>query len=79
MLTMEELTLIRIYKDLTQSRQTIIEVLRSILPHFSEDELEMQAMTQSVLRKLMAMNDQAFDAMDFSETLSQKDDEAAEA
>lgn len=79
MLTIEEQTIVRMYRDMTPTRQAIIAALKKILPHFTEEESEMLAMTQSALRKLMAMNDQAFSGLDFSETLDLNDDVVSEA
>ena len=73
MLNIEELAIIRMYKGEPQGRRAIIDVLKTVLPHFSEGEEDMRNLTQSTLRKLTAMTDQSFDAIDFSETITHED------
>ena len=50
-----------------------MDALKTVMPFFSEAEGEMKAMTQSTLRKLTAMTDQGFAALDFSETIMASD------
>ncbi len=73
MLNMEELAIIHMYQEQSMGRRTIIDSIKAVLPCFTEQEAEMKAMTLSALRKLTAMTDQTFAALDFSEALSAED------
>ncbi len=73
MLNMDELAIIRMYREQTAGRRPIMDMLKTVLPHFTEEEEEMKALTHSALRKLTAMTDQAFDGLDFSEVVTKED------
>ena len=73
MLNMEELAIIRMYQEQSMGRQAIMDTLKTVIPFFSAEEEVMKSMTQSALRKLTAMTDQSFAALDFSETVTAAD------
>lgn len=73
MLNMEELAIIRMYQEQAMGRQAIMDTLRTVIPFFSEEEDVMRAMAQSTLRKLTAMTDLSFTALDLSEAVATED------
>lgn len=73
MLNMEELAIIRMYQEQSMGRQAIMETLKTVIPFFSEDEDVMRAMAQNTLRKLTAMSDLSFAALDLSEAVAVED------
>ena len=73
MLNIEELAIIRMYQEQSMGRQAIMDTLKTVIPFFSAEEEVMKSMTQSALRKLTAMTDQSFAALDFSETVTAAD------
>ena len=73
MLNIEELAIIRMYREQSMGRQAIMDALKTVMPFFSDGEDDMKGMAQSTLRKLTAMTDVSFEALDISETLSAED------
>lgn len=73
MLNIEELAIIRMYREQSMGRQAIMDALKTVMPFFSDGEDVMKGMAQSTLRKLTAMTDVSFEALDISETLSAED------
>lgn len=66
MLTIEEITLIAMYKSPElSSRKQILKNLEDVIPHFTTEEQEMKELTQSVIRKLTAMTDKYFEKINF--------------
>jgi len=73
MLNMEELAIIRMYQEQSMGRQAIMDTLKTVMPFFSEEEDVMKSMALSTLRKLTAMTDVSFAALDFSEMVTAAD------
>ena len=71
MFTVEEITLMKIYTGFTPNRQTLIRKLKSVIPHFTDEEQEMKDLTGGVIRKLTAMNDNSYANINFSLALDE--------
>lgn len=71
MFTIEEITLMKMYSGFTPSRNQILKNLEKILPLFTESEDSMKELTQGCIRKLTAMNDIAFDKVNFKLALEE--------
>jgi hypothetical protein len=69
MFSNEELTIIKMYRDTTSNKQGLLEALKIVLPHFTEDEYEMKEITLSVIRKVTALTDSALEALDLSNAI----------
>lgn len=66
MFTIEEISLMKIYSNLEPNRNELISSLKNVMPHFTAEEQEMKDLTGGVIRKLTAMNDNAFLGINFS-------------
>ncbi len=60
--THDELNLMAIYN--TGTRRGLMAELEAMRVHLDEDETELQALTDSVLRKLTDLSDEAFTELD---------------
>lgn len=72
MFTVEEITLMKMYSGFTPDRQSIINKLKAVVPHFADNEQEIKELTSGVIRKLTAMNDKSFESLDFSIALDEE-------
>ena len=72
MFTVEEITLMKIYTGFTPNRQSLISNLKSVIPHFTDEEQEIKDLTNDVIRKLTAMNGKSFVNIDFSLALDEE-------
>ena len=72
MFTVEEISLLKMYTGFTPNRQVLINNLKTVMPHFIEEEQEMKDLTSGVIRKLTAMNDIAFSSINFSIALDEE-------
>lgn len=62
----------KMYSELTPDRQIIINKLKAIIPHFTDNEQEIKDLTSGVIRKLTAINDKSFENIDFSIALDEE-------
>ncbi|MEG0570376.1 MAG: transposon-transfer assisting family protein [Oscillospiraceae bacterium] len=73
MFTIEEITLMKMYSGFRPERKQILQNLEKVLPHFTEVETEMKELTDGVVRKLTAMNDRAFEELNFNLALDEEE------
>lgn len=66
MLTIDELSIIKMYVGFNQDRDVIVSVLNDILPLIEEPEIK--ETVESTIRKANAMTKEAFAAIDLSDT-----------
>lgn len=71
MFTVEEISLIKMYSSLKPNRESLISSLKNVMPHFTDQEQEMKELTGGVIRKLAAMNDNAFLGINFDLALNE--------
>ncbi len=75
MLSVEEITLIKMYSGLNQDRRTLIESLESVIPHFTEQEEEMRDLSNDVIKKLTFMSDVDFATLNLDTALDTESEE----
>lgn len=75
--TQDELTLMSIYND-TGTRQGLIASLTAMRGELAEDETELRDMTDSAIRKLGAISDQEYEALDLYPDFGETEDDNAE-
>lgn len=68
MLTIEEITILKIYADINPNRKNILEAIHTALPYV-KDPYIVESMN-SIIRKICAMSDDAFKNIDFSLALN---------
>lgn len=67
MLTMDEITIIKMYADLNPDRNAILSALKESLPHIENKEI--LETVKSTIRKLNAMPNECFKNIDFSKAM----------
>lgn len=75
--TQDELTLMSIYND-TGTRQGLIASLTAMRDELAEDEAELRNMTDSAIRKLGAISDEKYAALDLFPDFGEMEDDNAE-
>ena len=75
MFFIEELSIIKFYKDQGKNLQEIINALRITTKMKSENE-DIKALEESTLRKLLAITEEDFNNLDFDLAISIEDFEA---
>lgn len=66
MFTIEELSIIKIYADSKPERDRVVAALNDILPFIEEPEIK--ETVKSAIHKAKAMTQEAFNALDFTDT-----------
>ena len=67
MFNIDELTIIKMYRDFTPDRTRILATLNDVLPLI--DDLDVQKTVESTIRKIIALTDETFSKLDLSDTL----------